>query len=121
MEISCFKHQFKVVTHLVEQQCRGLANIFSQLISLRCFSSYFRSQTKYQVVLTKTDTVFPIDVARRAMQIEEVNTFIYETYIVFFKLYLSGKIIRWHPSFFCFADSQRTQVHCPTSGMTFLY
>lgn len=30
-----------------------------------------RSQTKYQVVLTKTDTVFPIDVARRAMQIEE--------------------------------------------------
>ena len=32
-----------------------------------------RSQTKYQIVLTKTDTVFPIDVARRAMQIEEVN------------------------------------------------
>lgn len=30
-----------------------------------------RSQTKYQVVLTKTDLVFPIDVARRAMQIEE--------------------------------------------------
>ncbi|KAK6234517.1 hypothetical protein SCA6_009854 [Theobroma cacao] len=30
-----------------------------------------RSQTKYQIVLTKTDTVFPIDVARRAMQIEE--------------------------------------------------
>ncbi|XP_057530887.1 uncharacterized protein LOC130809222 [Amaranthus tricolor] len=30
-----------------------------------------RSQTKYQVVLTKTDTVFPSDVARRAMQIEE--------------------------------------------------
>lgn len=30
-----------------------------------------RSQTKYQVVLTKTDTVFPTDVARRAMQIEE--------------------------------------------------
>ncbi|KAA0058148.1 GTP-binding protein 8 isoform X2 [Cucumis melo var. makuwa] len=30
-----------------------------------------RSQTKYQVVLTKTDTVFPMDVARRAMQIEE--------------------------------------------------
>ncbi|XP_054817999.1 LOW QUALITY PROTEIN: uncharacterized protein LOC129317671 [Prosopis cineraria] len=30
-----------------------------------------RSQTKYQVVLTKTDMVFPIDVARRAMQIEE--------------------------------------------------
>lgn len=30
-----------------------------------------RSQTKYQVVLTKTDIVFPIDVARRAMQIEE--------------------------------------------------
>ncbi|XP_074297434.1 uncharacterized protein LOC141628157 isoform X2 [Silene latifolia] len=30
-----------------------------------------RSQTKYQVVLTKTDVVFPIDVARRAMQIEE--------------------------------------------------
>ncbi|GER49582.1 P-loop containing nucleoside triphosphatehydrolases superfamily protein [Striga asiatica] len=33
-----------------------------------------RSQTKYQVVLTKTDTVFPIDVARRAMQIEECLT-----------------------------------------------
>ncbi|KAL5580547.1 hypothetical protein UlMin_012989 [Ulmus minor] len=30
-----------------------------------------RAQTKYQIVLTKTDTVFPIDVARRAMQIEE--------------------------------------------------
>ncbi|XVF05841.1 hypothetical protein REPUB_Repub05bG0208000 [Reevesia pubescens] len=30
-----------------------------------------RSQTRYQIVLTKTDTVFPIDVARRAMQIEE--------------------------------------------------
>jgi GTP-binding protein EngB required for normal cell division len=30
-----------------------------------------RSNTKYQIVLTKTDVVFPIDVARRAMQIEE--------------------------------------------------
>ncbi|GAV58635.1 MMR_HSR1 domain-containing protein [Cephalotus follicularis] len=30
-----------------------------------------RSQTRYQIVLTKTDTIFPIDVARRAMQIEE--------------------------------------------------
>ncbi|KAJ7964304.1 putative GTP binding protein [Quillaja saponaria] len=30
-----------------------------------------RSQTKYQIVLTKTDTVFPVDVARRATQIEE--------------------------------------------------
>ncbi|XP_077224532.1 P-loop containing nucleoside triphosphate hydrolases superfamily protein isoform X2 [Tasmannia lanceolata] len=30
-----------------------------------------RSQTKYQIVLTKTDVVFPIDVARRAMQIQE--------------------------------------------------
>ncbi|CDP04059.1 unnamed protein product [Coffea canephora] len=30
-----------------------------------------RSQTKYQIVLTKTDMVFPIDVARRSMQIEE--------------------------------------------------
>ncbi|CAN1749654.1 Probable GTP-binding protein EngB [Linum perenne] len=30
-----------------------------------------RSKTKYQIVLTKTDLVFPIDVARRAMQIEE--------------------------------------------------
>ncbi|XP_038879328.1 uncharacterized protein LOC120071244 [Benincasa hispida] len=30
-----------------------------------------RSQTKYQIVLTKTDVVFPMDVARRAMQIEE--------------------------------------------------
>ncbi|CAM8950118.1 unnamed protein product [Rhodiola kirilowii] len=30
-----------------------------------------RSQTKYQIVLTKTDAVPPIDVARRAMQIEE--------------------------------------------------
>ncbi|KAI4307565.1 hypothetical protein L6164_030736 [Bauhinia variegata] len=30
-----------------------------------------RSQTKYQICLTKTDVVFPIDVARRAMQIEE--------------------------------------------------
>lgn len=33
----------------------------------------YRSQTKYQIVLTKTDVVFPIDLARRAMQIEEVN------------------------------------------------
>ncbi|KAK7290366.1 hypothetical protein RIF29_04730 [Crotalaria pallida] len=30
-----------------------------------------RSKTNYQIVLTKTDVVFPIDVARRAMQIEE--------------------------------------------------
>ncbi|KAE8039392.1 hypothetical protein FH972_011809 [Carpinus fangiana] len=30
-----------------------------------------RSQTKYQIVLTKTDMVFPIDLARRAMLIEE--------------------------------------------------
>ncbi|KAL5720841.1 hypothetical protein ACHQM5_013471 [Ranunculus cassubicifolius] len=30
-----------------------------------------RSQTKYQIVMTKSDLVFPIDVARRAMQIEE--------------------------------------------------
>ncbi|BBH04564.1 P-loop containing nucleoside triphosphate hydrolases superfamily protein [Prunus dulcis] len=30
-----------------------------------------RAQTKYQILLTKTDMVFPIDVARRAMQIEE--------------------------------------------------
>ncbi|WOK96704.1 hypothetical protein Cni_G05411 [Canna indica] len=30
-----------------------------------------RSQTPYQIVLTKTDLVFPIDVARRAMQIQE--------------------------------------------------
>ncbi|XP_057953290.1 uncharacterized protein LOC131147755 [Malania oleifera] len=30
-----------------------------------------RSRTKYQIVLTKTDMVFPVDVARRAMQIEE--------------------------------------------------
>uniref|UniRef100_A0A0V0I7S8 Putative GTP-binding protein 8-like n=1 Tax=Solanum chacoense TaxID=4108 RepID=A0A0V0I7S8_SOLCH len=30
-----------------------------------------RAQTKYQIILTKTDTVFPIDVARQAMQIEE--------------------------------------------------
>ncbi|PON41866.1 GTP-binding ribosome biogenesis protein [Parasponia andersonii] len=31
----------------------------------------YRAKTKYQIVLTKTDIVFPIDVARRAMQIEE--------------------------------------------------
>ncbi|KAB2607210.1 GTP-binding protein 8 [Pyrus ussuriensis x Pyrus communis] len=31
-----------------------------------------RAETKYQVLLTKTDSVFPIDAARRAMQIEEV-------------------------------------------------
>ncbi|XP_072996542.1 uncharacterized protein [Typha latifolia] len=30
-----------------------------------------RSQTPYQILLTKTDVVFPIDVARRAMQIQE--------------------------------------------------
>ncbi|URE20049.1 50S ribosome-binding GTPase [Musa troglodytarum] len=30
-----------------------------------------RSQTPYQIVLTKTDAVFPIDVARRALQIQE--------------------------------------------------
>ncbi|MFS7906233.1 hypothetical protein Hanom_Chr01g00056911 [Helianthus anomalus] len=29
------------------------------------------SKTKYQIVLTKTDLSFPVDVARRAMQIEE--------------------------------------------------
>ncbi|CBI15835.3 unnamed protein product, partial [Vitis vinifera] len=32
---------------------------------------FYRAQTKYQILLTKTDLVFPIDVARRAMQIEE--------------------------------------------------
>ncbi|KAI6687595.1 hypothetical protein NL676_024423 [Syzygium grande] len=31
------------------------------------------SRTKYQIVRTKTDLVFPVDVACRAMQIEEVN------------------------------------------------
>ncbi|XP_078158949.1 P-loop containing nucleoside triphosphate hydrolases superfamily protein isoform X2 [Carex rostrata] len=31
-----------------------------------------RSQTPYQIVLTKSDIVFPIDVARRAMQIQEM-------------------------------------------------
>ncbi|CAH9094071.1 unnamed protein product [Cuscuta europaea] len=30
-----------------------------------------RAKRKYQIILTKSDTVFPIDVARRAMQIEE--------------------------------------------------
>lgn len=30
-----------------------------------------RSKTRYQIVLTKTDIVFPLDVARRAMQIQE--------------------------------------------------
>ncbi|CAA6654643.1 unnamed protein product [Spirodela intermedia] len=30
-----------------------------------------RSKMPYQIVLTKTDVVFPVDVARRAMQIEE--------------------------------------------------
>ncbi|ERN05408.1 hypothetical protein AMTR_s00007p00224640 [Amborella trichopoda] len=30
-----------------------------------------KSQTQYQIVLTKTDTVFPVDVARRAMQVRE--------------------------------------------------
>lgn len=35
--------------------------------------SLYRSQTKYQIVLTKTDMIFPIDVARHAMQIEEVS------------------------------------------------
>ncbi|KAF3340554.1 GTP-binding protein EngB [Carex littledalei] len=30
-----------------------------------------KSQTPYQIVLTKSDIVFPIDVARRAMQIQE--------------------------------------------------
>jgi hypothetical protein len=43
-------------------------------LSLMFFNIFlYRSQTKYQIVLTKTDVVFPIDVARRAMQIEEVN------------------------------------------------
>ncbi|KAK9125219.1 hypothetical protein Scep_014065 [Stephania cephalantha] len=32
-----------------------------------------RSQTKYQILLTKTDMIFPIDVARLAMEIEEVR------------------------------------------------
>lgn len=30
-----------------------------------------RSKTRYQIVLTKTDIVFPLDAARRAMQIQE--------------------------------------------------
>lgn len=30
-----------------------------------------RAKTRYQIVLTKTDIVFPLDVARRAMQIQE--------------------------------------------------
>lgn len=34
---------------------------------------FYRAQTKYQIVLTKTDMVFPIDLARHAMRIEEVT------------------------------------------------
>ena len=47
-----------------------IAHLISFMLSKVLF---YRAQTKYQILLTKTDLVFPIDVARRAMQIEEVN------------------------------------------------
>lgn len=56
----------------------GTVFLIDSRYSLNLYFVYFflnfRSQTKYQIVLTKTDTVFPLDVARRAMQIEEVST-----------------------------------------------
>lgn len=45
---------------------RGMKPLDYELIDLM-----ERSKTPYQIVLTKTDLVFPIDVARRAMEIQE--------------------------------------------------
>ncbi|VAI24023.1 unnamed protein product [Triticum turgidum subsp. durum] len=46
---------------------RGMKPLDYELIDLM-----ERYKTPYQIVLTKTDLVFPIDVARRAMEIQEV-------------------------------------------------
>lgn len=62
-----------VLSFLIVQLCMlNLPWYFNKLSPWFCIAKG-RSQTKYQIVLTKTDVVFPIDVARRAMQIEEVN------------------------------------------------
>ncbi|XP_015690321.1 uncharacterized protein LOC102706827 isoform X2 [Oryza brachyantha] len=45
---------------------RGMKPLDYELVDLM-----ERSKTPYQIVLTKTDLVFPIDVARRAMEIQE--------------------------------------------------
>ncbi|KAL5218175.1 hypothetical protein ABZP36_018859 [Zizania latifolia] len=45
---------------------RGMKPLDYELVDLM-----ERSKTRYQIVLTKTDLVFPIDVARRAMEIQE--------------------------------------------------
>ncbi|KAF6156065.1 hypothetical protein GIB67_010989 [Kingdonia uniflora] len=60
-----------------------------------------RSQTKYQIVLTKTDVVFPIDVARRAMQIEETDEYhcSFLILLISFLIEDDGKlqVWCWHP------------------------
>jgi ribosome biogenesis GTP-binding protein YsxC/EngB len=45
---------------------RGMKPLDYELVDLM-----ERSKTPYQIVLTKTDLVFPIDVARRAVEIQE--------------------------------------------------
>ncbi|KAI3450256.1 hypothetical protein Pfo_006921 [Paulownia fortunei] len=49
----------------------GVSQMLALPVYLLDIARLHPSQTKYQIVLTKTDTVFPIDVARRAMQIED--------------------------------------------------
>lgn len=62
------------VSLLVEVSLQTSITLIAHLISFMLSKVlFYRAQTKYQILLTKTDLVFPIDVARRAMQIEEVN------------------------------------------------
>ena len=61
--IACLKHGDALI----------VPDILHSLVFHCLYCMFYRAQTKYQIVLTKTDVVFPIDVARRAMQIEEVN------------------------------------------------
>lgn len=82
----------------------------------RSCSVMYRYQTKYQVVMTKTDLVFPIDVARRAMQIEEVNSAHKHRWQFCLKF---GTLLRLTSVYlFNCAEPQGKQVSCSACGMT---
>lgn len=77
----CVRSLFPSLVQVLHQALwYDYAVVFHLFIFVNFHVLLCRSQTKYQIVLTKTDTVFPIDVARRAMQIEEVN-FVHLCYI----------------------------------------
>jgi hypothetical protein len=82
----------------------------------RSCSIMYRYQTKYQVVMTKTDLVFPIDVARRAMQIEEVNS----AHKHRWQFCLKFRTLLRLTSVYLFncAEPQGKQVSCSACGMT---